>query len=496
MNTLSLNLRDTAMAGLFLFSFVAAQYIDTFLLGQSGIALYILAAVLIIIAVICLPVLRIPHLPLITLTGLILLCDNPAERAFNEYEPITKELGRWLFLPLQRFTEIPVPISLYEVTALLCGGTALIKILKRYLLGHRDTAWANTGLPIILMCAWGIVIGIFRGGDVISIIFQARMMPYYFFWGIAAWEFIKTEDQLWAVQVTLGLCAMLKALQGITVWYFVWGAGHTVYHRYVIDHYYSDAFMDAAILVIGSLFLPSKKFIAQRLLWRIAPLAIVIFAAYINNRRTAYIGTGFSLFTLPFILFPTFMKAWSKQIAIVVASIVIAGIIFVPYKAMQANGSQIVEDPSALYRVQENLNLLELVKDYPILGVGFGRPMPLVHEMASVSEAYREFALMPHNTLLFIWAFTGPLGLALISVFCQRGIATCMRYAQATMTWVQRSYRSRLLAFLVASQLIRWMFYVYADMGIINPRFAFLVPLGVAAIARLHHANSLAMNKG
>jgi O-Antigen ligase len=485
MNAPSFLLREASVGLALLFAFVAAQIFDSLYLGHSMYALYILGGLLVLFAATLIPV-RIPHAPVLVMTSLVLLLDNPSERPFNDVDQVTQIMGRWLFIPLQRFTEIPIPVSLFELAAVVFGGVALVRIFRRYLLGKTDVSWIGCAVPMLLMVVWGVALGMFRGGDITDAIFQSRCQPFFFLWGVAAWEYFRTEQQLWVLLSTVTVCSFIKAIQGLLVWYFVWGAGAEE-HRYIIDHFYSDAFMHTSIFLVGSLLLPSKRLLGTRILFRLPILAIILFAAYLNNRRTAYIGLAFSGLVLPFFIAPHVIKRYAKPLIIVLLCGGMIGGLMIFRKAMICTGSSAITDTSAFYRVQENLNLLELIREHPFLGGGFGRPMPLLHEMASVAEAYKQYALMPHNNVLFIWAFMGPLGIMLFSVYCQQALATCVRYGttvEGYLLW--ENIRSRLIAFLVASQLIRWMLYVYADLGLIGPRFIFLVSVSVAGITRLH----------
>ena len=478
-------LRESAVAVAMLAAFSFALVLEAFYLDQSMYAIGVFAVAMILVVAVRVP-LRIPHAPTIAMTSVVLILDNPGERPFPTLEPVTTIIGTWFFQPLQRLTDVPIPISAYELAAVIFGGYALIRIFRRYLLGQADVSWVGCAAPLMLMTAWGMFLGIARGGDIIDAIFQARSLPFFFLWGVAAWEYFRHEDQLWAHFITIGACATLKALQGIAVWYFAYHAGARDY-RYVIDHFYSDAFMHTAILAVALLMLPSKKPLPLRMLFSVSVFAIVIFAAYINNRRTAYLGVAFSLPLIPVILAPNFCKRYIKIFAWALVAAGTCGAFMILRKAYIGTGSASITDDSAFYRVQENLNLLELVREHPILGAGFGKPMPLLHEMASVADAYKQFALVPHNNMLFIWAFIGPLGIALFASYCQQALAICVRYATDIRVGMsQANMRSKIIAFLVASQVIRWMLYVYADLGLILNRFIYLVPISVAALTRIY----------
>ena len=64
------------------------------------------------------------------------------------------------------------------------------------------------------------------------------------------------------------------------------------------------------------------------------------------------------------------------------------------------------------YRQIEDFNLMYAVKQFPIMGQGFGSRFESVIPLPDISFTYELFDAIPHNTLLFLWCFAGPLALA------------------------------------------------------------------------------------
>ena len=82
--------------------------------------------------------------------------------------------------------------------------------------------------------------------------------------------------------------------------------------------------------------------------------------------------------------------------------------IFAPVKIYRSVGDGQV-DSSTMYRDLENFNLIQMLKDNPIVGSGFGHPYKIVVVMPDISF-FTEWRYMPHNSVLGLWAFTGWLG--------------------------------------------------------------------------------------
>ena len=367
-----------------------------------------------------------------------------------------------------------------EVAAVYFAGRSIVTHVRTPK-DQRSPLFSNANcLPFLILAIWGIFLCVFRGQDFADALFQARSLPLYGLVGLAATNFIKTEDDLWNFFRAMAACSIIKSLQGLMIWYDDFGAG-AIKTRYLIDHYYSDAFVHTILFLTGSIFLPSSRPIVIRAIWRILCVVPVCLAMYLNNRRTAYIGGAFSMAFLPFFVAPVFMRRHARKI-LKVGALGLGCFALILLRKFNGNtGHSYIIDNSALYRVHENLNLLELVRYFPFTGAGLGVSMPLTHSLASLGTVYREFKLIPHNSLLYIWAFLGPIALALFACYCAEGIASGLKLSE---TYPRQSshdqIRSRIMGFLVLSQVIRWLVYVFSDMGLVEARFGLVIPLVVA----------------
>ena len=61
-------------------------------------------------------------------------------------------------------------------------------------------------------------------------------------------------------------------------------------------------------------------------------------------------------------------------------------------------------------RDAENYNLVYTFRSNPLMGTGFGHPFAQPARLDDISRGFREFAYLPHNALLGLWAFTGAMG--------------------------------------------------------------------------------------
>src|SRR5262249_32261755 len=90
--------------------------------------------------------------------------------------------------------------------------------------------------------------------------------------------------------------------------------------------------------------------------------------------------------------------------------------IFAPVRTFRSVGDSDI-DSSTLYRDLENYNLLATMRFNMFTGAGFGQPFAEVVTLPNISF-FREYRYMPHNSILGLWAFTGPFGFT--------GIATAL----------------------------------------------------------------------
>jgi hypothetical protein len=453
---------------------------------QSGEAICFSALVILLLWPAVKLLIAFPSIRVGFMLSFVMILDDPAGNPFYGILPSTEILGNFIFTPIWRFTSIPYPLSLLESVLMLFAGYGLLRTFSERGIIERKMFSNDTGFSFILMSLWGLLICAWRKSDFGDALFQVRVLPLYFAAGVCGWCLVREKNALWNCFVAMSACSFVKSLQGLYIWFFSLGAG-IVEKRYLIDHYYSDAFIGAICFIALTLLLHSNKRVSARLLWRIVVLLPICFALYLNNRRTAYIGGALSLTLVPFFLIDrqTLIRHANK-LFIAISSFAFLLFLFLFNRMMGASGRANSADSSALYRINENLNLLELVRMHPASGAGFGVEMPLIHSMASVAHIYREFRLIPHNTLYFIWAFLGPLGLFWFASYCANGIQSAFKLG-ATENFGASDHQRKLkiMGFIVAAQVVRWLVYVFADMGLVETRFCVIVPFLVAGTARL-----------
>jgi O-antigen ligase len=142
------------------------------------------------------------------------------------------------------------------------------------------------------------------------------------------------------------------------------------------------------------------------------------------------------------------------------------------------------DESSSGYRRVEDANLLLAVASDPLFGIGFGQRFSIVYPLPDISRFYEEYDLVPHNTLLFVWAFAGPIGFASFGALVAGVIGMAIRVARSSID-------SRVTGFacIVGIVMVKSLAYVYADIGLREVRLLAEMGLlsgGLLAISRTH----------
>jgi O-antigen ligase len=125
---------------------------------------------------------------------------------------------------------------------------------------------------------------------------------------------------------------------------------------------------------------------------------------------------------------------------------------------------------STLYRDGENFNLLYTFRRNPVLGSGFGHPFDQVAILDDISNAFREWRYLPHNSILGLWAFAGATGFSGLWLAIVVGSLLAVRaYASAN------SAADRTAALTAISVIMAYTIHCWGDIGFSEQKSIFLV---------------------
>jgi hypothetical protein len=137
-------------------------------------------------------------------------------------------------------------------------------------------------------------------------------------------------------------------------------------------------------------------------------------------------------------------------------------------------------DRSTLYRDAENYNLVYTFRSNPVIGSGFGQPFAQTAALDDISGGFREFAYLPHNSMLGLWAFTGAVGFT--GILAPLVIALFL----AARAHACASEPVHAIAATVSIACIgAYVLHLWGDIGFTEGHTIFLIGLAVAVAAQI-----------
>jgi len=407
---------------------------------------------------------------ILILLGVSLFFDIPAARAYNEHTAWTAQLGRFLFHGIHEAYGIPLSFTLFEVSSYALAGLIVIRWGTQ-----RSRLWLILALSAFLIpvaCALGTLTGILRG-NILSLAFsQLHFVPMITVWLIIGYYLGMQPSLLQKAARMLFWICIWRSVYALYVFLFVYG-GSMGEREFLIDHA-SSSFLAMALGYAGfqafTLRAHHGRFLAYA-----ASFILILWPYVLNDRRTSFVGLMAALLLIPFIL----PRGFRSRLRSTFRWAMVAGVLLLSYKVVyskappnlgERSGSGFVGIENLDYRQIENYNLMIGVIERPLLGLGFGTRFPQAVPLPDISFSFELFDAIPHNTLLYLWTFAGPFGIAgLMTASCFM-ILVVSRVGQ-----LARTKRELLLAFLGLIVLTQWGMYVSFDMGLLESRSSMLM---------------------
>jgi len=411
--------------------------------------------------------------------GLALSLDAPWGRAFYDYTPFTESLGRFYFSSIAEAIGIPrVSLSIFEFVSFALAGVGLFKVFPNLVHEPSRTIFWGLLLSVFLVFAAGFLSGILHGNSYALMLTQTRSLATLPLWLIIGASFLTTPFRSWIFLSVIAGATILKSLQGLWSYIYVWDSQRGS-REYLIEHVTSSFIITTSVVIGRLIWLRSWK-IPTKTFYFFMTNSVLIFVFIINDRRAAFIGLVMALGVIGLALSWQIYRRNLKSLA----GILLVGVLYLG-ATWESTGSlgfpartlKSLFDPSessAGYRDVENANLLLAVANDPLTGLGFGKRFPVVFPLPDISFVYSEFDLVPHNTLLFVWSFAGPLGMTGIALFFSLAIASAIRIFRSP-----GATSTRLLGILGVFVLVQGLSYIYADIGLREVRL--LAQIGAVA---------------
>lgn len=415
---------------------------------------------------------------IIVLIFMMTLLDIPSARPYYEHLALTEILGALLFDPIKRVIGLPLPFTFFEFFSYYL---VIWILFKR---GLRRSSQFQVLLLVgsaVTLAAWiSALMGVPRGNSLAVAYTQIRFIGLMAAWSLIGFYLAKSLHDMWRGLQAILVAVLLKSIYGMAVFFFIFGG--TLFKReYLIDHLSSLLMATGLFFIFGNLFF--RKFTAISVIpWLLAAFTIVI-PYILNDRRASFFGVMLAMGLLPLVI----SRRKFKQIFWPLLCLTPFVGLLALYKVFKGG-----DDEASLtgivshilagkggnidYREIENFNLYFGVINNPLLGLGFGRPFPIILPMPDISFVFKGFDLVPHNSVLYIWAFAGPLGMAALGVTLAVPLIACIKLMKRSP-----DPRVQIVAFVAYTVVIGWYCFANFDMGLLDSRAQGLFGLFIGA---------------
>lgn len=402
-----------------------------------------------------------------------LLFDNVAERpGMGLFKTPLHEPGRFLYTALAYTLKIP-GLKLFGLELLL-GFLLLLVLVRGPLREEARCAAPARGLVIFCALAGATVLafeayGLARGGDLNLSMLQVRPLllcvTLPILWGLC----FRRYRSIHMVLAAFTVAAFVRACFGIYYWavivrHGVKGPVSLGGGTYVMTH--SDSVLAVVVLLICIVMVYERPSVRSFALTGVV-FPVVMLGIIVNNRRLAIVALVMALFFV-YLVADRFLK---RRVHLTLTALTPLFLVYVlagwSSDAVWARPVQTIKsvteaaDSSAQTRDVENYNLTVTMKRNPFFGSGFGHEYVEFVKMHDISDAFEAYRYVPHNSILGLLGFTGPIGFTGIwLVFLAGSFFAARTYRFA------RTEAERLLCLVTIGAIITHGVQAFGDMGI------------------------------
>jgi hypothetical protein len=232
---------------------------------------------------------------------------------------------------------------------------------------------------------------------------------------------------------------------------------------------------------------------ARQLRWAILLMPLLMLGLYANDRRIGWAQAGLVVVVLVLMNLRTLLTRRTVRLGMMLSPLVLAYVlvgwssssrVFAPVRLVRGlvvqqrtDGSI---DRSTLYRDVENYNLVYTFRSNPLLGTGFGHPFRELAKGDDISVGFREYAYLPHNSILALWAFSGAAGFTGILAAVLVALFLAARaHAHAALR------DQRIAAAASFSCITAYLLHCWGDIGFTEATAIFVVGLAMAVAGQM-----------
>jgi O-Antigen ligase len=331
---------------------------------------------------------------------------------------------------------------------------------------------------IALVWGHGALLEGFSFGDSLWQVFRVVYLPSVFLLFCAA---LRGPVDARAAGTVLLLAAVVRALLAV---YLRLKFPDVEFMPHATTHADSMLFSDAVLLVAVVLF---EKPTRRNLALAACTVPLFVWAMMANNRRLVWVELGLCLLVVHFITPMTRLKRRIAQ-GIVVLLPVLALYVGVGWKRASGPFAPVhtlrsvldsESDTSTRWRDWENYNLYVTWKANPVFGTGFGHEYTEVVKLPDISTAYSLYRYAPHNSILGLLAYSGPIGFLGIWLIVPLGLLLAVRTYRFSVMPADRS-----AALACVGVLVAYAVHCYGDMGLGTWTSVFTVGGALAIVAK------------
>jgi len=340
----------------------------------------------------------------------------------------------------------------------------------------------------LLGTAFVWVVGMVRGGEFSSSLWQIDRVMYLPLIFLLAQYGLRCPKDLIAVTRIVLIAPVYKACTAVYVMQTVQmpcadPETGSFALPYATTHHDSILFALATVLIVALVLYRVGK---RPRFWALIILPILVAGMLNNGRRMVFVQIGLVFVTLYFATPINAVKRKVKRYAIILSPVVaiymVAGWsshagIFKPVQTVRS-----VVDPqtdaSSMTREIENYDIIYTLKQYPVLGSGYGIPYWEMIPLPPLGYALERYA--PHNSILGLWCYSGYFGYTAMTLLWAAGVYFGMRAYH-----VAKEPAFRAAALVSFGSVLIYLIQCFGDMGLGSWIGVFTVAPSVAMAGKL-----------
>jgi hypothetical protein len=407
-----------------------------------------------------------------------LLVDNPTERpGRNLYKSPLLIPGNALYEAVAKTFHIPgMKMTGLELLLIILVGIIALRMLLGHPVDGEQRRQAAAPMMQACLLSMGTLVGLeiwgmARGGSFPHSLLQMRAMFFMpFMTMFFAYAFKKRHD----VHVLLGTFTVVAILRAFVCYYY-WatvirrlevGGGESGDGSYVTTH--SDSILAAVAIVICIVSIYQHPTFRAYITCAVV-VPIVGLGVLLNNRRIAFVAVAMGFFF-------SYLAAnlrFQRRVQRTVLTLMPVGLLYVAAgwgaqggwaKPVQSLKSVLMQkDVSSATRDIENFNLLETMKQNPLIGSGFGHEYLEKVKAFDISKIFEAYRYVPHNSVLWFWGVGGVVGFTLYWMYLVVGV-----FMAARLCRMAESNKQAVMGMTAMSAVIAWASQCFGDMGLMS----------------------------